>query len=65
MCKFCEASEAMIKEIFDKMGITDTITCPQAHDIVETYAIDFADIGAYCDNNHVKIRACKLGCFKH
>jgi len=63
MCKFCETSEATVKEIFDKMGITDMVTCGQAHEIIEKYEITLGDIGAYCDKHNVKIRGCQLGCF--
>jgi len=63
MCKFCEESEAAVKKIFDEVGITDKITCAQAHDLIETYDITFGDIGAYCDKHNVKIKNCQLGCF--
>jgi hypothetical protein len=64
MCKFCEISEAAVKDVFDKMGITDMITCTQAHEINEKHNIAFGEIGAYCDKHNVKIRGCQLGCFK-
>jgi hypothetical protein len=64
MCKFCETSEATIKEIFNEMGITDMMTCMQAHEIIEKCEVSFGDIGAYCDKHNVKIRSCQLGCFK-
>jgi len=58
-----EEPEVTIKKIFDEIGITDKITCAQAHDIVENYDITFEDIGAYCDTHSIKIRNCQLGCF--
>jgi hypothetical protein len=64
MCKFCEASDATIKDIFDGMGIASMITCTQAHEINEKHGTTFGDIGAYCDKHNIKIRGCQLGCFK-
>jgi len=62
MCN-CEEHERTVQEIFAKLGITDQITCVQAHDIVESYDITLADIGAYCEKENVKIKKCQLGCF--
>jgi hypothetical protein len=62
MCN-CEEHEATLKEIFNEIGITDKITCAQAHDIVENYDITFEDISAYCGKHSVKIKNCQLGCF--
>jgi len=62
MCS-CEEHEVAIKEIFAKIGITDKITCTQAHDIVANSDITLEDIGTYCEKYKVKIGNCQLGCF--
>jgi hypothetical protein len=55
--------EAEIKQILDDIGVTNQITCSQAHELIEGHDITFDELGVYCDKNGVKIRNCKLGCF--
>lgn len=59
-----EDYKAKIAGIFSKEGIEDVITCPQATGISEKYGIPMADIGKYCNTSQIKIRGCRLGCFK-
>ncbi|MDD4300263.1 MAG: hypothetical protein PHO78_06390 [Methanomicrobium sp.] len=53
-----------IAGIFRDEGIENVITCTQARTINEKYGIPEADIGKYCNTNGIKIRGCRLGCFK-
>ncbi|MDD4127369.1 MAG: hypothetical protein PHV39_06755 [Methanomicrobium sp.] len=53
-----------IAAIFKEEGIDAVITCTQARSINEKYDIPEADIGKFCNTNGIKIRGCRLGCFK-
>ncbi|MBP2134012.1 hypothetical protein J2128_001978 [Methanomicrobium sp. W14] len=53
-----------ISGIFSCEGIGSVITCTQALSISGKYGIPEEDIGKFCNTNGIKIRGCKLGCFK-
>ena len=63
MCTHREEKEIIVKEVFAEVGITERITCAQAHEIIEKYDISFEDIAAYCNTFNIKIKNCQLGCF--
>ena len=51
--------EAALRE---KDGVK-TLTCAAAFDLERTHGIALRDIGAYCNEHGIRIRACQLGCF--
>ncbi|GAB7014657.1 hypothetical protein [Methanogenium cariaci] len=55
-----------LAKIFEDYGIENEITCIQAFEISEKYAVSKTAIARYCNSRdpRVKIRGCQLGCFK-
>jgi hypothetical protein len=40
------------------------LACKRAFDLASENDISLAEIGAYCNENNIKIVGCQLGCFK-
>jgi len=57
-------TDKKIKAALAEAGITEMITCPQAFEIAGKAGVSRSDVGRYCTENRIKIRACQLGCFK-
>jgi hypothetical protein len=41
-----------------------TLSCAKAFEIAGEHGLAVREIGAWCNENDVRIRACQLGCFK-
>ncbi len=39
------------------------ISCEQAHELAKILGVPLGEIGACCNELHIKISACQLGCF--
>jgi hypothetical protein len=42
----------------------DTISCKRVLSLADSFNISPARIGKMCDDQHIKITKCKLGCFE-
>jgi hypothetical protein len=40
------------------------LSCKRAFELASQSEASLAQIGAYCDENNIKIVGCQLGCFK-
>jgi hypothetical protein len=57
-------NEMRIRAAFEAEGIEKEIQCPELFAISEKYGISKTDTSQFCNMHGVKIRACRLGCFK-
>ncbi len=39
------------------------LSCEKAHELSSTLGVSLQEIGALCNELHIKISACQLGCF--
>ncbi|MGE5173853.1 MAG: hypothetical protein ACM3MD_08490 [Betaproteobacteria bacterium] len=39
------------------------LSCEKAHELSRTLGVSLQEIGALCNELHIKISACQLGCF--
>jgi hypothetical protein len=60
-------SEHNVMEVIDRYCTTENdkkyLSCALAFQIVEELKINAADLGKICDENNIKLKACRLGCF--
>ncbi len=54
--------EAVEKAVAERDG-RKVLACPVAFRIAEALGLGLADVGAYCNDNGIKIVQCQLGCF--
>lgn len=55
--------EAIKKAAVEKDGRT-VLPCAAAFKVAEETAASLSDIGAACNEHHIKIVRCQLGCFQ-
>jgi hypothetical protein len=58
-----EMMARLIKHSIREIGGRRTLTCAGAFEIAREHGLSLHDIGAWCNENDVRIRACQLGCF--
>jgi len=54
------AIEPAVREIDGRR----TLACAMAFEIAREHGLALRDIGTWCNENDVRIRACQLGCFE-
>ena len=54
--------DALLKAVVLRDG-KQIITCAKALTLAEQHGVPPGRIGKMCDDAHIKIRQCKLGCF--
>ncbi len=55
--------DELIKKI-KELAPQGEIRCADAHQLVEKLNLDCSQVVKACDEAHIKICACQLGCFK-
>lgn len=56
--------ERVIGPAVREMDGRRTLTCAKAFEIAREHGLALRDIGTWCNENDVRIRACQLGCFE-
>jgi hypothetical protein len=52
-----------VKREVEKAAAEKVLTCQEARALAEKLGVGYAVVGKACDEAHIKIRACELGCF--
>ena len=52
-----------IIEALKAASINSRLSCEKAHQIASDLNISLKEIGALCNEQNIKITACRLGCF--
>ena len=54
--------EVIVKAI-QEAAVGNRLTCTRAHELAQTLNVPLSVIGSACDELHIKISGCQLGCF--
>jgi hypothetical protein len=54
---------SIISKVVAEVDGTEVLFCAKAFEVAEEHSIPLEQIGAWCDDNGVRIRSCQLGCF--
>jgi hypothetical protein len=56
-------TQEKIIEAVRSATVNNRLTCEKAHELSRTLEISLKEIGAVCNQLHIKISSCQLGCF--
>ena len=59
-----ESREQLIEASARERNGVKTLTCAAAFELSRRHGIELREIGAYCNEHGIRIRACQLGCFE-
>ncbi len=52
-----------IIEAIQAASAGNRLSCEKAHELSKTLSVSLREIGALCNELHIKISECQLGCF--
>ena len=56
-------SQEKIIEAVRSAAMNSQLSCEKAHELSRTLKISLKEIGTICNQLHIKISSCQLGCF--
>jgi hypothetical protein len=56
-------TQEKIIEAVRSSAANNRLTCEKAHELSRTLNISLEEIGTICNQLHIKISSCQLGCF--
>lgn len=59
-----EMMARLIEPAVSELGGKRTLACAKAFEISREHGLALREIGAWCNENGVRVRACQLGCFE-
>ena len=59
-----ESVDQSVKQAATERDGRLTLRCGEAFTLAEKHGVPLAEIGRLCNENHIKIVGCQLGCFK-
>jgi len=54
---------SIINDAVKEVDGVEVLFCATAFELAEEHTLSLAHIGAWCNENGVRIRSCQLGCF--